>query len=52
MTDIVFDELIDLNRETVQDYIMLMDQLQMVSLKNACCPFMEDNIDTNNCLGN
>lgn len=40
----------DLNRETVQDYIMLMDQLQMVSLKNACCPFMEDNIDTNNCL--
>ncbi|XP_061187398.1 actin-binding protein IPP-like [Saccostrea echinata] len=40
----------DLNRETVQDYIMLMDQLQMLTLKNACCPYMEDNIDTNNCL--
>ncbi|XP_022296868.2 kelch repeat and BTB domain-containing protein 12-like isoform X1 [Crassostrea virginica] len=40
----------DLTKENVQDYIMLMDQLQMLSLKNACCPYMEDNIDTNNCL--
>ena len=39
------------NKNTVQDLIVLTDLLQMRDIKDHCCQFMEINLDSSNCLG-
>ncbi|KAJ8301287.1 hypothetical protein KUTeg_020274 [Tegillarca granosa] len=49
--DYMYTGNITVNKESVQDVVVLADLLQMSDLKKICCKYMETLLDVSNCLG-
>ena len=51
LVDFAYTATINISGENVQELLMAANFLRVLSVRHACCDFMNDNLDVTNCMG-